>query len=143
MITTPRRYKHPSTGANKPSHFGVTVNINAEFNLMAVEPIIECCATDLVTECCQGLQSSVDYTSPPIFVGTLPGRSYNSLPCLPSHIYVLSMFPTFLTSHIYIGLCLPKAIALTRPRSCEMFQVLLVVRINKSLGFQEFSTPVC
>jgi hypothetical protein len=41
MITTPTRHKHPSSGANRPSDVGVTVNINAEFNLMAVNPIIE------------------------------------------------------------------------------------------------------
>jgi len=32
-ITAPRRHKHPSSGANTPSDFAVTVNINAEFNL--------------------------------------------------------------------------------------------------------------
>jgi hypothetical protein len=41
MITTPRRHKHPSSGANRSSDFGVTVNINAEFKLMAVNHIIE------------------------------------------------------------------------------------------------------
>jgi len=42
MITVPRRHKHPSSGANRTSDVGVTANINAEFNLMAVNPIIEC-----------------------------------------------------------------------------------------------------
>ena len=33
MIITPRRHKHPSSSANRPSDIAVTVNINAEFNL--------------------------------------------------------------------------------------------------------------
>jgi hypothetical protein len=44
------------------------------------------------------------------------------------------IIPTFLTSNIYIGICLPKALTLTRLRSYEMFEVLLIVRINKSVG---------
>jgi len=41
MIPMPKWRKHPSSGANRPSDVGVTVNINAEFDLMAVNPIIE------------------------------------------------------------------------------------------------------
>jgi hypothetical protein len=41
MIPTPRRQKHPSSDANRPSGVGGTVNINAEFNLMPANPIIE------------------------------------------------------------------------------------------------------
>jgi hypothetical protein len=33
MIITPRRHKHPSSGANSPSDVAVTVNINPEVNL--------------------------------------------------------------------------------------------------------------
>jgi len=40
---------------------------------------------------------------------------------------------TFQTSNIYIGLCLRKALTLTQLRSYAMFQVLLIVRINKSM----------
>jgi len=36
MITMPRRHKHPSSGANRPSDVAVTVNINAEFNLSSI-----------------------------------------------------------------------------------------------------------
>ena len=36
MITVLRRHKHPSSGANRPSHVAVTVNINAEFNLSSI-----------------------------------------------------------------------------------------------------------
>jgi len=50
MITTPRRHKNPSSSANRSSDIGVTVNINAEYNLIAVNPIIECFSGDLVTE---------------------------------------------------------------------------------------------
>jgi hypothetical protein len=46
------------------------------------------------------------------------------------------IIPIFLTWIIYIGMFLPKALTLTRLRSYEMFQVLLIVRINKSTGLQ-------
>jgi hypothetical protein len=36
MIITPRRHKHPSSGANGPSDVAVTVNINAEINLSII-----------------------------------------------------------------------------------------------------------
>jgi hypothetical protein len=36
MIIVPRRHKHPSSGANRPSDIAVTVNINAEFNLSLI-----------------------------------------------------------------------------------------------------------
>jgi hypothetical protein len=36
MIIMPRRYKDPSSGANRPSDIAVTVNINAEFNLSLI-----------------------------------------------------------------------------------------------------------
>jgi hypothetical protein len=41
MIMAPRRNKYPSSGAHRPSDIGITVNINAEFNLTAVKTIIE------------------------------------------------------------------------------------------------------
>jgi len=41
MKTAPRRHKDHSSGANRPSDIAVTVNIDAEFNLMAVNPRIE------------------------------------------------------------------------------------------------------
>ena len=36
MITAPRRHKHHSSGANRPSDVAVTVNIDAEFNLSLI-----------------------------------------------------------------------------------------------------------
>jgi hypothetical protein len=48
MIIVPRRHQHTSSGANRPSDVAVTVNFNAEFNLMPVNPIIECISRDLV-----------------------------------------------------------------------------------------------
>ena len=53
MITAAGRHKHPSSVANRPSDVGVILNINAECNLMAVEPMIECFSRDLVSEYCQ------------------------------------------------------------------------------------------
>jgi len=113
---------------------GVTVNINAEFTLMAVNPIIECFSRDLVTEYCQGLESSMVYTAPPFSVETLPGHSNRSQLRLPLPMHAHESIPTFLTSNIYIGLLLPKALTLTRLRSYEMFKVLLIVRIKNSVG---------
>jgi len=36
MVIAPRRHKHPSSGANRPSDIAVTVNINAEFILSSL-----------------------------------------------------------------------------------------------------------
>jgi hypothetical protein len=47
-----------------------------------------------------------------------------------------AMIPIFLTSNIYIGICRPKTLTLTRLRSYEMLEVLIIVRINKSVGLQ-------
>ena len=79
MITAPRRHKHPSSGANWPSDIAVTVNINAEFNVMAGKPIFECFSRDIVPKNCQRLESSAVYTEPHFFVESLPGRSNRSL----------------------------------------------------------------
>jgi len=87
MIPAPRRHKHPSSGAIRPSDVGVTVDLNAEFNLMAVNPIIEWVSRDLVTEYCHGLESFVVYTPPPFVVETLPGGSHRSRPRLPLHMH--------------------------------------------------------
>ena len=113
MITVPRKQKHPASGANRPSDVAVTVNINAEFNLMAVNPIIERFSRDLVPKYCQGLESSAVYTAPLCFVESLHGRWNRRLSCLPLHIYAEESIPTFLTSSIYIRLCLAKSLTLT------------------------------
>jgi hypothetical protein len=42
--------------------------------------------------------------------------------------------PSFLTTNSYIGICFPKALTMTRLQSYEMFEVLLIVRINESVG---------
>jgi hypothetical protein len=54
MIIASRRHQHPSSGANRPSDVAAIVNFNAEFNLMPVNPIIECFSRDLVPDYCQG-----------------------------------------------------------------------------------------
>jgi hypothetical protein len=48
ILTTPRMHQCPSSSANRPSDVAVTVNINAEFHVMAVSPIIECFSKNLV-----------------------------------------------------------------------------------------------
>jgi len=68
-----------------------------------------------------------------LFAETLPGRSSWSLHHLPWHMNAQAIIRTVLTSNIYIGLCRPKSINLTQLRSHEMFEVLLIVRINMSL----------
>jgi hypothetical protein len=65
IITAPRRHNHRSGGANKPSDIGVIVNINAEFKLMAVNPVIEYASRDVVPEYYQSLVSNTGYTVPP------------------------------------------------------------------------------
>jgi hypothetical protein len=112
------------------------VNFNAEFNLMSVEPIIECFPRDLIREYYQGLEASAVSTAPPIFVETLPGCSNRSLPGLPLHIHAKIIISTFSTSNIYIGLFLPKALTLTRLWLLKMFEVSLIVRINNSMGLR-------
>jgi hypothetical protein len=44
------------------------------------------------------------------------------------------VIPTVLTSNIYNGKCLSNGLTLIQLRWYEMFQVLLIVRINKRVG---------
>jgi len=136
MRPAPRRHRHPSSGANRSSDIGETVNINAEFNLIAVDPMIECISRDLVTEYCQGVESSAVYPAPPFSVKTLRGWSNWSLPRLQLHMHAQAISPTFLTLNVYIGFCLRNALTLSRLRPYNMFEVLSIVRINKSMGLQ-------
>jgi len=121
VITTPRRHKHSWSGANRPSDVAVTVNINTEFNLMAVNPIIEYFSRNLLLEYCQGLKSCTVYTLPPFCVETLPGRSNKSLPCLLLPMHAQEIIPTFIMSNIYIEIWLSNALTLARLCSYEMF----------------------
>jgi len=136
MITAPRRHKHCSSSANRPSDIAVIVNIDAEFNMMAVNPIIAYFSRNPIPKYCHNFESSVVFTTPNIFVKSLPGRSNESLPLLPLHTHAEEIIPTFLTLNIYIRLCLPKALTLTRLQSYEIFEVLFIIRINYSVGLQ-------
>ena len=51
-------------------------------------------------------------------------------------MYAEDIIPTFLTSNIYFGICLPTPLTLTRLQSYEMLEVLLIFRINKCVGLQ-------
>jgi len=95
MIPAPRRHKHPSSSPNRPADVATTVNINDEFNLMAVNPMIECFSRNLVPEYCQGLESSTVYLAPPFFIDFGSGRSSRSLPRLPLHTHVQKIIPAF------------------------------------------------
>jgi len=134
MIIARSRHQHHSSGANRPSDVAVTVNFNAEFNLVPVNCIIEFYSRDLVPEYCQGSEASAVSTAPLFIVESLHGHSNWSLPCLPLHMHAEDINATFLTSNIYIGLRLHKALTLTRLRSYKMIHVLLIVRIHKSVG---------
>jgi hypothetical protein len=79
-IIASSRHQHPSRGSNRPSDVAVTVNFNAEFNLMPVNPIIECFSRDLVTKYCQGSEARAVSTAPPFVVESHHGRSNRSLP---------------------------------------------------------------
>jgi hypothetical protein len=136
MIIVPRRHQYPSSGANIPSDVSVTVNFNAEYNPMPVNPIIECVARDLAPEYYQSLDSSVGYTVPPLFIKSLHGRPNRSQPRLPLYMDAAEFIPTSLMSNIYIGLSLPKALTLTTFQLYEMFEVLVIVRINRSIRIQ-------
>jgi hypothetical protein len=103
---------------------------------MAVNPIVECFWMDFVTKYCEGLVSSAVYTAPPCFVESVHCGSNRSLPCLPLHMYGEDIIPTILTSNVYIGICLPKVLTLSRLRSYKMFEVLLIMRIIKRLGLR-------
>ena len=103
---------------------------------MAVNPIIECFSMEFVTEYCQGLESSAVYTTPPGFVESLHSPIRRNLPRLPLYMCPEVIIPTLLMWNIYIGICLPKALTVTRLQSYEMFKVLPIVRINKSVGLQ-------
>jgi len=101
--------------------------------MIAVNPIIECFWRDLVPKYCQGVQSSAVYTGPPFFVDSVHGRPYWSLPCVLLHLHAEDMVPTILTLIIYIGICLPTALTLTRLWLYEMFEVLRFISMN-SMG---------
>jgi hypothetical protein len=136
MIIVPSMHQHTSSGANRPSDVTVTVTFNAQFNVMPVNSKIECFSRDQVPEYCLGLEASAVSTAPPFFVESLHGRSNRSLPRLLLHMHAEDIIPTFLTSNIYIGLFLPKALTLTRLRLYEMFKVLRIVRMNKGVGLR-------
>ena len=116
MITVPRWQKHTSSGANRSSNVVVTVNINAEFNLMPFNLIIQFFSRDLVTNHSQGLESDTVYTASHIFVETLPGHSNRSLSCLLLHMHLQAIIHAFLTWNVNIELCSPKAFTLTQLR---------------------------
>jgi len=101
---------------------------------MAVNPIIQSIWRDPIPEYCHGLDSSEVNTVPSIFVESLHGRSNSSRPRLPFHMHGEELIQTVLTSNIHIGWYLPKALTMSHLRSYEMFEFLLLIRINKSLS---------
>jgi len=103
---------------------------------MAVDPIIECFCRDIVPVYYHDLESNAVNTAPPFFVESLQGCSNRSLPRLPLHMHAEDIIPTVLTSSIYIGCCLPKALTLSPLQSDEMFEVFLIIGINKSVGLR-------
>jgi hypothetical protein len=131
MITASRGHKHPSCSTKRPTDFGVTVNINVEVNLIAVNHIIECISRDLITKYFQGLKFSMVYTAPPGFLETLTVGSNRNIPRLPLYIGVQAAIHTFYTLNMYIARCLPQPRILIRLRSCKLFKVLVIIIINQ------------
>jgi hypothetical protein len=64
-IIAPKRHQHSSSGANRPSDVALRVNLNALFNLMPDNPIIESFSSDLVLRYCQGFDASAVSPVPP------------------------------------------------------------------------------
>jgi len=87
MIIAPRRHQHPSSGSYRPLDIAATANFYAEFNLIVVNPIIECLSRDHVLQFCQGLESSVVYTASTFFAESLHDRSNRSLRRLLLHMH--------------------------------------------------------
>jgi len=85
---------------------------------------------------CHTLESSAVCTAPPFFVEYLHSRSNRSIPRLLLHMYEEESIPTVLMSNIHIGQCFPKALTLSCLRSYELLEVLLIVRINTSVGLR-------
>jgi len=65
-----------------------------------------------------------------------PSRLSQKRVRLPLHLHAEEMIPTLLTSNIYIGVCLPTALTLTRLWLDAMFEVLLIVRIYTRVAHQ-------
>jgi len=103
---------------------------------MAVHHIIESISRDFVTDYYQGLESSAVHTAPPVVLQSVHGCSSRSLPRRPLHMQAQVVIPTFFTSNIYIGLCIPEALTLTPLRSYKIFQVLLIVRTTTRVGLR-------
>jgi hypothetical protein len=53
-------------------------------------------------------------------------------------MYAQAIIPTFLTSNIYIKQCLANAVTLTQLQWYEMFEVLVIDRINKTMSLRGF-----
>ena len=50
VMFAPRRHNHPSRSVNGLSDIAVIVNIDAEFKLIAVNPMTECCSMNHICE---------------------------------------------------------------------------------------------
>ena len=83
---------------------------------------------------CQGLESCAVCTVPLCFVESIQGWSNWSRPRLPLHMHAEDSIPTFSTLDIHIGICLPKALTITRLPSYDMLKLMRMVRINRSVG---------
>ena len=70
----------------------------------------------------------------PFVVECLEGRTNRRLPRLPLHMHADQISPGILMSNIHIGRSVPKAFTLSHLQSYEMLEVLVIVRIYKSVG---------
>ena len=103
---------------------------------MAVNTMIECFLRDFVPKYCHRSECSTVYPAPLFWFEFIAGRSHWSLPCLELPMHAEEYFPTLLTSNITIALCIAKAPTLPKLRSNQMFHVLTILEMNKSLCLQ-------
>jgi hypothetical protein len=118
----------------------VTVNFNTVFNLMEFYPKIEWVARDLVPQYHQDLESNAVYTVPPNYVESLHGHSNRALPHMLLYMHAEEINTTFIMSNVDIGVCLLKALNVTRLWPYELIHIMLIVRTYTTLGIRDIPT---
>lgn len=76
------------------------------------------------------------YTALPYTVELPHGRSNRILCRLWVNMNVEEIFPTFVSLNIYIGLRLPEALTVRQLSLYNIFEELLIIRINTCGGLQ-------
>jgi hypothetical protein len=82
---------------------------------------------DLISEYNNGLDCIAVFTAPPVFGELLPGQSNLCQPRLHLNMPEEDIIPIFITSNIYIGLYLPKALTLTLLQPYKIYYILQII----------------